>query len=338
MEHWIDEMFTTELLVQAAKRFGADATNAIKRGDFENYVYEVRKEDRPYMLRMTHSTHRSKEQVLAELEWVNDLHARGLHVSKNHISLQGELVEEIPLQNGTFFVCLFDKAPGVSAYELKDEFTSEHIEAWGEITAKFHLAASEYKVLNGTRHAWHEDNLIEIEKWIDVQADKALVHLNKKVVQELRNLPTTQDVYGIIHSDIHQGNFFIHGKELHVFDFDDTMYFHYIHDVSIPLYYTVWAKYRNEPLEVRTEKGMEFFHHFLRGYTRIRPLEKAWLERIPLYLTLRDLTLYAVFHQKVDFEKEPEIIPLVEALRNRLLVNEPIVDLDLSKMDDVVLK
>lgn len=338
MEQWIDTMFTNELLQKAARFFEADATEAIKRGDFENYVYEVKRNEKPYMLRLTHTSHRSKDQVLAELEWVNDLHAKGLHVSKNHLSKNGQLVEEIELEKGRFLVCLFDKAPGVSGYDLKDSFTDKHIEAWGELTAKFHDAASDYTIQHGARPHWYEDDLIDIGKWVDPIKDEAIIELNNKVVAEIRNLPMSSDVYGIIHSDIHQGNFFIDGDDLHVFDFDDTMFFHFIHDVSIPLYYTVWAKYKNDPLDVRTEKAMEFFEPFLQGYTRVRPLQKEWLDRLPLYLTLRDLTLYAVFHKKVDFEKEPNLLPLVERLGERLRVNEPIAEIDFSKLTGIVLK
>lgn len=337
MEQWIDEMFTTERLEKAAHLFGADATDAIKRGDFENYVYEVKKDGKPYMLRLTHTSHRSKDQVIAELEWVNDLHARGLHVSMNHLSLNGELVEELVLEDGSFLACLFDKAPGVSAYEMKDSFTNEHIREWGRVTAQFHEAASSYQVKKGSRPHWYEDDLIKIEDWIDSAKDAEIIQLNKKIVEEICNLPTTPDVYGIIHSDIHQGNFFIDEETLHVFDFDDTMFFHYIHDVSIPLYYTVWARHRNESLQVRSEKAMEFFIPFVEGYTEIRPLEHEWLKQLPLYLTLRDLTLYAVFHKKVDLEAEPNFKPVVEDLGRRLRVNEPIARIDLTKLINDVL-
>lgn len=331
MESWIDEMFTHERLVEAAKRFGANAENAIKRGDFENYVYEVQKDGKAYMLRLTHTSHRSKEQVIAELEWVNDLHARGLNVSLNHVSDSGTLVEEMPLEKGSFLICLFDKAPGRSAYEMRKEFTDEHVEAWGELTARFHEAASQYEMKNGSRPHWYEDDLIEIEKWIDPVKDASIVELNRRVVDTIRSYSTSKDVYGIIHSDIHQGNFFIDGSELNVFDFDDTMFFHYIHDISIPVYYTIWMSYRNEPLEVRSEKASTFLKVFLKGYTRIRSIENEWLERLPLYLTLRDLTLYAVFHKKIDLEQEPEMKPLLDWLGNRLRKNEPIAVLDFSK-------
>lgn len=338
MEQWINDMFTTERLREAASRFGADATGAIKRGDFENYVYEVQKDGKPYMLRLTHTSHRSKEQVMAELEWVNDLHACGLNVSLNHVSVAGNLVEEMPIENGSFLICLFEKAPGVSAYEMRKEFTDEHIEAWGELTARFHEAASEYTVKNGSRPHWYEDDLIEIEKWIDSVKDASIIELNRQVVDTIRSYPTDKDVYGIIHSDMHQGNFFIDGSELYMFDFDDTMFFHYIHDVSIPVYYTIWMSYRNEPLKVRSEKASAILETFLRGYMRVRPLEREWLERLPLYLTLRDLTLYAVFHKKVDFDQEPEMKPLVNWLGDRLRKNEPIAEIDLPKLVNNVLK
>ena len=61
------------------------------------------------------------------------------------------------------------------------------------------------------------------------------------------------------------------------------------------------------------------------------PLE--WLERIPLFLKLRDYTLYGVFHKKMDLanghEQENK---LVAGIRERLIKDEPIVDLNYQEI------
>ena len=49
MEQWVENLFTKEVLKEAATRFGADASDAKKLGDFENYVYEVKRDGKPYI-------------------------------------------------------------------------------------------------------------------------------------------------------------------------------------------------------------------------------------------------------------------------------------------------
>ncbi|WP_256438020.1 phosphotransferase [Pontibacillus sp. ALD_SL1] len=120
MEQWIDALFSDPLLEEAANRFGTTSAEAKKLGDFENYVYEVHKDGKPYILRLTHSSHRKHEDIQAELEWVNFLHKNGAHVSVSYTSVNGVLVEEIRVEGSSFYICLFDKAPG-SLVKMDDE-------------------------------------------------------------------------------------------------------------------------------------------------------------------------------------------------------------------------
>src|SRR5690606_998360 len=119
--------------------------------------------------------------------------------------------------------------------------------------------------------------------------------------------------------------------------------FFFISDIAIPLYYAVWGNYRNEDLETRSAFGEEFLTAFLRGYLEEYTIEEEWIELLPEFLLLRDLTLYSVFHKKWDIAhlSESESL-LVMQIRNRLLADEPIVSLDyrgilqkLSKRDRI---
>ncbi|MBW9234169.1 hypothetical protein JQK62_18225, partial [Leptospira santarosai] len=53
-----------------------------------------------------------------------------------------------------------------------------------------------------------------------------------------------------------------------------------------------------------------------------------WIERLPLFLKMRDYTLYGVFHKKVDLANNERENELVAGIRKRLMKDEPIVHMD----------
>lgn len=333
MEQWVEDLFSTEVLHKAAAFYNADANDARKLGDFENYVYEVIKDGTPYILRLTHSSHRSKEEVEGELTWINFLHSHDIPVSLVHKSENNELVEVLSVSDSYFYICLFDKAPGAALKPNSPEFGPELFKKWGAITAKMHRHTENYPATNTGRKRWDEDDLIELDQYIDNEQDAVIIEGNRQLVKELQELPESSDVFGLIHSDIHMGNFFFHDEQIHVFDFDDAMHFHYVSDIAIPLYYATWWKLRNENLEIRSAFGTDFLKHFLDGYLSERPLSLEWLERLPLYLKLRDYTLYGVFHKKMDLSVGHEVEnQLVAGIRQRLIDEELIVELDYKEI------
>jgi Ser/Thr protein kinase RdoA (MazF antagonist) len=63
VEREVELQFSQEVLFEAAQRFGM-STDSLKRlGDFENYVYEGEIDGVSYVLRLTHSSHRSTNMV-----------------------------------------------------------------------------------------------------------------------------------------------------------------------------------------------------------------------------------------------------------------------------------
>ncbi|KIL51333.1 hypothetical protein KP77_08450 [Jeotgalibacillus alimentarius] len=336
MEQSVERLFSHELLTEAASRFGTDAAQAKNLNGFENYVYEVSKNGVPYVLRLTHSSHRTKTEVESELLWINDLHSRGINVSLVNESVDGDLVVEIPAEDTYFYACLFNKAPG-SLIKMDDPaFDVPLFEKWGEITGELHTAAKDFDTARIDRPHWYEDDLIELAKYLS-EDDQHIIEGNRDLVGRIRQLPTDQQVYGLIHSDIHMGNFFVDEGELHLFDFDDTMYFHYVSDIAIPLYYTILWKHNHLSLEERSEQGEKFLKAFLSGYMRKSNIDQEWIERLPLFLKMRDYTLYGVFHKQVDLEQASEREQaLVSSLRERLLKEEPIVEMDFARIYDEV--
>ncbi|WP_044337896.1 phosphotransferase enzyme family protein [Rossellomorea aquimaris] len=333
MEKWIEELFTEGVLAEAASRYGCNTAKAKKLGDFENYVYEVHKGDTPYILRLTHCSHRSEREVTAELKWINYLHKHGVNVSLVNQSDKGKLVEVIKAEDTYFYVCLFHKAPGSPVKIIDPLFDEELFYKWGKVTGHMHRVTKEYVQGEDRRDRWEEDDVLNYEKYLSPVKDEYIIEkgeINKKTIKSYEE---TKDTFGLIHSDIHPGNFFYDEGTIHVFDFDDSTQFFFISDVAIPLYYSVWWKFRNENLDIRSEFGRKFLVSFLKGYLTECDLEEEWVGRIPHFLLLRDLTLYSVFHKKWDLENLSEVEEsLLSQVRDRLLKDEPIVDLDYGEI------
>lgn len=328
MEQWIEKLFSKELLEAAAAKYGCDASRAKKLGDFENYVYEVHKGGTPFILRLTHSSHRSRKDVEAELRWMNYLHENGVNVPLVNHSAEGRLVEVLDTGDTCFYVCLFDKAPGKPVSVKDDLFNEDLFKEWGKVTGKMHRITKAYEAGEFERERWDEDDIMHYSKYLSSD-DTLIIEKAERNKKEIQKLEETSDNFGVIHSDIHPGNFFYHDGEIHVFDFDDSMQFFFLSDIAIPLYYSVWWKHRKEKLEVRSEFGESFLTAFLRGYFEEYSLEEGWIEHMPSFLLLRDFTLYTVFHKKWDLTNLSEIEEsLLTGLRERLMNDEPMVSLD----------
>ncbi|WP_456272009.1 phosphotransferase enzyme family protein [Bacillus sp. AK031] len=333
MERWVEDLFSKEVLQKAAEFYGADIANAKKLGDFENYVFEIHKNDRPYILRLTHSSHRCKDQVEAELEWVNYLHSQGVNVSLVSHSENGNIVEEIPVDDTSFFVCLFDKAPG-EPVSVKSEWMAPALyKEWGRTIGKMHRVTKDYQEGETAREHWYDDDLLKNMEIYLPSTEEAIVKGGKELVKQLTSLSAGKEEYGLIHSDIHSGNFFYHEGEVHVFDFDDSSYHWFASDIAIPLFYSTWAKMSGENLNERSGFGEEFLTHFLKGYFEENSLGDEWIKRIPLFLKLRDYVLFTVFNKKFDVENlSAREASAISGIKERLERDELMVSLDYEQI------
>ncbi|WP_270180719.1 phosphotransferase enzyme family protein [Alkalihalobacillus sp. CinArs1] len=323
MEARVEKCFNEAVLVQALEKFGADRHRYKKLGDFENYVFEV-DVNGPSILRLTHSSHRSMEDVKAELHWVNFLHDHEINVSRALPSKNDHFVEEIEVEDGSFFVSLFEKAPGRQLKKNDEVYGQELYEVWGRTIGKMHHATKDYHPEGAHREHWDEEDLLQFEKYIS-EEDGNIISQGKALVREIQALPKERDTYGLLHSDIHAGNFFYYEGDIHVFDFDDSSYHYFVSDIAIPLYYTVWGGLQGEDRETRAQFAETFLYSFLKGYLKENTVEAEWIKKIPLFLKLRDYILYSVLHKKFDVMNMSEgEQQMLKQVKDRLDEGEPI--------------
>ncbi|ASS68315.1 MULTISPECIES: phosphotransferase [unclassified Paenibacillus] len=335
MEASVEKLFGPERLEDAALRFGLQG-NPKKLGDFENYIYEMQTaEGVPVILRLTHSSHRSQEEIEAELDFLRHLEAEGCgkDIASGLASPSGSRIEKIMAADGScFYASLFRKAPGGRAVPDSEAWNRELFAEWGAVTARFHNASAKLD-RKLARRQWSEDDLIANATAYLQDEDPGVIAQLASVLDRLHALPRPEGSYGLLHGDIHNGNFFVHEGRIMVFDFDDLEYSWYIHDVAIPLYYALSSRIPDRYGADRDAYAADFFLSFLQGYRSERKMPEEWLDVLGLFLEMRDLTLYTVLAKKLSPEELTEgITAWMEPMKERIVAGTPIVSLDFREL------
>lgn len=303
MEKAVAELLRPEYLAQAAGFWGGTADHLELIGEVENFVYKFRAQDRQLVLRLTHSTHRTPDLVRGELDWIDYLHRHRVNVIRPVLSGSGEFVRTIPASDGSSFIATaFDWAPGDHVRRDSGEWTPELFRSWGRITGMMHARTKDYLPSDPAirRPSWADDDLLDAERHLP-----ALQEQPRRIAAQykawLRELPADRDSYGLIHTDLHLGNFFLHQGEIIAFDFDDASYYWFIFDIVIPIYYLLIGIPADQK-DAQKEFVREFFSNFMAGYEEHNRLDPFWFSTIHRFLRYRDLQLYIFCHKKFDFD------------------------------------
>ncbi|MFD6443050.1 phosphotransferase enzyme family protein, partial [Peribacillus sp. NPDC060186] len=274
-------------------------------------------------------SHRTKEQVLAELKWIEHLQNNGCDIPKIIPSTENKLVETVKGLDGTdFYSCLFEKAPGVRMQVTDENFNKYLFFEWGKTIGQLHNKTKSYKP--GTEYRrlnWHEEELLNV-KLYNFDVPEQVIHQQELIMKTLNVLPVHHENFGLIHSDIHHGNFHYHEGKIHVFDFDDCSNHWFASDLAIPLYYLMWS------LEREGEKDLDgyatkFMREYIKGYETENILAHVDYETIPLFLKLRDLTLYNFFYKKYDMKNaDSQLSKTVQKIERRIIEGRTIVHFD----------
>ena len=313
----------------AVKQYGLQKDSVKRLGSFESAVFEVCRDAKSYILRATDSEHRSVEQIQAELDWVAYLAANGVPVCQPLESIDNRLVEPLFPNNGdkrSFALILFEKAEGD---RLKpEECTDNFVQRWGEVIGRMHSLTRAYKPGVNRRHHWYSDtDLIPANSIIESQP--LVAERIDSQINEIRSLVENSTRYGLVHSDLHHGNFFIYNGNLKLFDTDDCHYDYFLNDLAMPLYYT----FHDERIGHHSpEFARVFWRNLLAGYNRHFSVEKGMLENLPSFLKLREMILYMIIVKEAIAESDPWCRKFMAGRKERIEQSIPVIDLEFISM------
>lgn len=255
-----------------------------------NLVYNCEKDgDSAKIIRIAFLHDRTRDDLLAEVEYIRYLAEHGGSVSDAVTSRNGNLLEEIVHQNRTFFVCVFEKARGKKLVENYYRYRegvpiTEYFYNCGKVLGKLHQLSKEYTPVHPRYSFFDKYNA----KYIDALIPGSLPLLKMKLVdllKTLEGLDSNRESFGMVHFDFNDGNYTIDFEtgQLTVFDFDNACFCWYMFDLA-----SVWGNgigwIQSEPDADKRKKFMDdYFATVLEGYRSETSIDNAMLEKLPLF-------------------------------------------------------
>ena len=140
------------------------------------------------------------------------------------------------------------------------------------------------------RPPWDDklDNLVTVLSSRDESAGRALDLLT----QQMRHLPRDADAFGLIHADIHVGNYHLHDDEIWLYDFDNCVESWHAADLATLWFFSL-MRTSGSDLEIWQSASGPMLKAILDGYRQVRPLNEFWVAQLPLFRRHRALCLYA---------------------------------------------
>lgn len=272
-------------LQQLARRFALDARIGDLLGSCENLVWQVDAE-RPFVLRLSHSTHRSRAALQVELDWLTQLNRAGLSVCRPRFGLEGESLLRWRLGKESFWASAFDWLDG-QVLARDGQWPRAVVEKLGELTARLHLLADVLpRARLRHRSDWQGEAFIrQAGCWLPPDARWLLEPL-QACQARLARLPRGRQHFGLIHGDIHSGNFRLVADAPVLFDFDDAHRGWFVQDLTLILYYA-----RAWDLPPDPEADRLLLQGLQQGYTRLRPWPEHFAAWRPLFDHWRHLQL-----------------------------------------------
>jgi Ser/Thr protein kinase RdoA (MazF antagonist) len=291
----ITSLLSPTIVKAAARQWGATSEPELL-DDVTNMVYALDCAGEKRILRLTHSSHHTEDEILAELDWVEYLISHGVAAAQPLRSRGGQLTEHYPVGDSYFTAAGFAFAPGHFIDSSNpDEWNPPMFQALGRLAGSLHRLTKAYNPghLPVRRHHWlEEDTLRQAGAFLPAEQIGAADEI-EVILRRFERLTPDADSFGLVHCDLNPTNFHVDAGRITLFDFDDCAYNWFINDIAVLL--PLYSRRFNQP---GWENWlMEFFGWFMRGYNEENHLHESWLELLPDSLRLQNLITLVACHQ-----------------------------------------
>jgi len=283
---WDESMLKTEREIvkqRLGDLLGGGLMNIVPASDgFHNQVFII---DNKMVARLSQRHNKARNDLETELDWITALDKAGVQAAKPITIMGHDRIIALDTDNNAYWLTCFQHTGGrpVDVSDL-NEWNQEFFHKWGSQIAVMHNADSG-KLDRPVYLDSVEKNTRPMNDWLKYRHEQLLSQMN--------NWERRPDTFGLIHNDLHQGNFHLNENGLIFFDFDDCAYHFYSHDLAVSIYHALWTGTAFHP-ESESFPG-DFLSSFLKGYTTGRNLTSEMYEQLLICLQMREVYLYALF-------------------------------------------
>ena len=290
MDNNIKACFTDQVISLCAKNYNISFYNLEPLGDWQNMVFGYKKDGKSYIMRITHETHRSRELIQEELDFIIYLNKNGVNASTPILSDCGNYIESVTLNGSVFHTVCFIRAIGQEWI-----FNQDSIFKIGEMTGLIHSLSKQYT--RDVRYHWFDNGYLKEHKIYIPEKYSLVIENTEKLVKQMHQLPKSDRNFGLIHGDINGRNYLVNNEcEITLFDFDECQLDWYVDDIVIQLFYYTYV------FEDVYERASFFMSNFIKGYRKYYEFTKSDIEIMPLLFQMRELIVFTGACRGLDME------------------------------------
>lgn len=256
----------------------------------ENLTFRVDCAEAAFLLRL-HSPRtpafgtigNDRQAIESELLWLAALRAEGLPVPAPVANARGEAVSQVERVHATLLAW---QEGELLTRETESEETAAQI---GALVGQVHAHARRWTFPAGfsrpKRDAdYFQDALRAL--WPAVR-DGRMTHLDYQTLatalgilhEETRRLPRTPETWGLLHGDLHRGNFLLHEGQIRLIDFSMCAFGHFAYDLATCL----------------SNIRQAFHPLFLQNYTQFMPLPPDFERLLEGYFVASAVATFALW-------------------------------------------
>ena len=266
-------MESTELVTAILAEYGQIATQTHLLQSLWNHIYRVEAGDGSvYSLRVCAPDFRGAQRMEDELAFLDFAAGVGTISAPRPVrNRDGHLITAIATPTGERLACLFEWVEGEPASR---HLSPEILRRCGRLTAHLHEIGRAFPFpdeANDFRAGYRYDQPLAREHrgWIakhraeiGPENEALLEQAIDYAVAGMDRVGQNRQNYGIIHADLHFGNFLVHNGQVSVIDFDQLGRGHYCFDIA-----TLLTELYDDP-----ETQDAHWQAFKAGYAEITPL------------------------------------------------------------------
>ena len=278
---------------------------------YANAVYPFPKYGKTYWLRFAPEQEKGERNWHAEMAFLEYLQKNGFPCAKPVPSKNGNLIESVSAESGSYLAAVFEQAPGQRLDTVAP--TEALIRAMGETVGQLHKLAAAYKP---EEKPWGHESVLNwcIQELKELDDQENALWEATQLSDSMDTIHKTKESYGFIHFDLTPENLFAaEDGTLTVIDFEDCMLNWYACDLDIAAgSLNGWLRKHGDPLA-----PLDARMAFLNGYrTQYKTPGRLWAY-LPQFRRFDQIYKYTRIVRAIDEppKDEPED---VAALRGRL--------------------
>ena len=282
----------------------------------EHITYRIASETGEQFLLRIHPASKRYDEVLSELEWLSALERASLNVPAGVLNRHGAFVTTTMGNDGSgMYGSVLRWVEGEG--KEKGALSAEVIRDMGAMMATFHEASAHFRPSSRfVRPVWGLESLAR--DWEHVRrhrihfiSDEAIALYAaavKKAAEQLEGLNRHDRNYGMIHADLHLGNFVFRNDEPFAIDFGRCGFGYHLYDIA----QAIMGLY---PVQ-RT--------YFIEGYETVRELDDDPIPALECFFIMAIIEAYS-FHAENPLETDNliEEQPYAQAILRSFVNGKP---------------